>query len=94
MLPGAETQARIQHDDSLSSARATTTPTRLDQQRAAYFQRLEVFFPRISPGLTSELSDGDSGGANIQAAALDLFQTSPQPGAYITVRAREFRTIG
>ena len=81
MLPSAETQARIQHDDSLSSARATTAPARFDEQRAANFQRLEVFFPRISPGLASELSDGDSGGTNIQTAALDLLQTSPQPGA-------------
>ena len=57
MLAGAETQAGIKDDDGLIFSRTRFAPARLDQQRAADFDGLEMPFPRFRPVFAADFCD-------------------------------------
>src|ERR1022692_789913 len=76
VLSGAETQAGIQNDDRLIFTRRPLDPTRLDQQRAANLDRLEMPLPRFRPVFAAHFGRLDFAGTDRQSAAADSFQSS------------------
>src|SRR5207249_5892992 len=78
MMSRTEAQARVEYDDDLAFARASAAPTRLDEQRVANLDRLEVMFPCFNPLLLFDLSDRERRRPNVQAAPLDLLQARSQ----------------
>ena len=85
MLARAEAQAGIEHHQSLAFARTALAPGRLDKQRVADHERLEVPLPGFGPIFAWELRDENAAGAKFQPVRFDFAQTCAQNGARCVV---------
>src|SRR5258705_1511632 len=81
MLACAKAQPGVEQHDRLSGPRAALAPSRLNQQRRANFDGLEMTLPGLGPVFPAHFSQGNPGGTDLHTTGVDSLNPPSEPRA-------------